>query len=136
MLFIAGLPRPQGSKKAFNRGGRIVLVEAAVGLKEWRELVGRMYKSRNLEFYARPAAVVVDLIFLLPQIKKPRQRYPTGKPDVDKLSRGILDSLSGIAYEDDSQVVQLNAQKVYTFDEPGVYITVSSINNEYITTRK
>ena len=113
-----------------------MLVEAAAGLKEWRELVGVVYLAHRTEFHARPAAVVVDVIFLLPQIKKPRQRYPTGKPDIDKLSRGILDALTGIAYDDDSQVVQLNAQKVYTFEQPGVYITVSAINNDYVTTRK
>jgi crossover junction endodeoxyribonuclease RusA len=135
MLFIAGIPRPQGSKKAFNRGGRIVLVEAAAGLKEWRELVGILYRQQKLEFHSRPAAVTVDLTFLLPQIKKPKLRYPTTKPDIDKLSRAILDALTGIAYEDDSQVVQLKTQKVYTFNEPGVYITVSGINNDYVTTR-
>jgi len=136
MLFIPGLPRPQGSKKAFNRGGRIVLVEAAAGLKEWRELVGATYRNHKLDYHARPKAILVDLIFLLPQIKKPTKPYPTGKPDVDKLSRAILDSLTGIAYEDDSQVVKLTAQKVYTYAAPGVYITVSALDNDYVTTRK
>lgn len=38
---------------------------------------------------------------------------PTGRPDLDNLSKGILDALNGIAYKDDSQVVRLTAEKVY-----------------------
>ena len=113
-----------------------MLVEAAAGLKEWRELVGATYRNHKLDYHARPKAILVDLIFLLPQIKKPTKPYPTGKPDVDKLSRAILDSLTGIAYEDDSQVVKLTAQKVYTYAAPGVYITVSALDNDYVTTRR
>jgi len=36
-----------------------------------------------------------------------------GKPDIDKLCRAVLDALTGIAYADDSQVVALDASKVY-----------------------
>lgn len=42
-------------------------------------------------------------------------RYPCSRTagDIDKLSRSILDALTGIVYEDDSQVVILNARKEY-----------------------
>ena len=36
-----------------------------------------------------------------------------GKPDIDKLCRAVLDSLTGIIYADDSQVVSLVATKAY-----------------------
>ena len=135
-MFVEGLPRPQGSKKAYNRGGKIVLVESANGLKEWRETIAVAYQADKLEKHSRPAAVVVDLMFCLPQIKKPRQRFPTGKPDIDKLARAVLDALTGYAYDDDSQVVQLTLQKVYTWGTPGVYVTVKSVNNDLITKRQ
>lgn len=38
---------------------------------------------------------------------------PTSKPDVDNISKIILDSLNGIAYRDDSQVTDLKIQKKY-----------------------
>lgn len=135
-MFIAGTPRPQGSKKAYNRNGKIVLVESATGLKEWRDQIRLEYQAANLAKYERPMAVVVDLMFCLPQIKRPVHRFPTVKPDIDKLARAVLDALTGVAYDDDSQVTQLTLQKVYTWTDPGVYITVTAINNDLITTRK
>ena len=136
MLFVRGLPRPQGSKNAYQRGGRIILVESAKGLQAWRELIGLEYQVAKLPYHAKPMAVTVDLLFCLPQIKRPKLRYPTVKPDADKLARACLDALSGIAYEDDAQVCKLTIEKVYTWGEPGVYITVMAINNDLITTRK
>jgi Holliday junction resolvase RusA-like endonuclease len=41
------------------------------------------------------------------------------KPDIDKLIRSTFDSMTGVLYRDDSQVVQVRATKVYvTSDEP------------------
>ena len=36
-----------------------------------------------------------------------------GKPDLDKLARGLCDGLTGIVYADDSQIVRLNLRKEY-----------------------
>lgn len=38
---------------------------------------------------------------------------PTKKPDADNIAKAILDSLNGIAYKDDSQVVELIVIKYY-----------------------
>lgn len=111
-------------------------MESAKGLKAWRELIGLEYQVAKLPHYAKPMAVTVDLMFCLPQIKNPTKRLPTVKPDLDKLARSVLDALTGVAYEDDSQVCKLTLEKVYTWGEPGVYITVTAISNDLITTRK
>ncbi len=38
---------------------------------------------------------------------------PTVKPDCDNLAKSILDSLNGLAYHDDKQVVELVVKKYY-----------------------
>ena len=38
---------------------------------------------------------------------------PTVKPDCDNLAKSILDSLNGLAYKDDKQVVELFVKKYY-----------------------
>lgn len=38
---------------------------------------------------------------------------PTKKPDLDNIAKIILDSLNGMAYKDDSQVVELSIKKLY-----------------------
>lgn len=48
---------------------------------------------------------------------------PTKKPDLDNIAKAILDSLNGIAYKDDSQIVSLLISKKYS-DRPRVEITL------------
>jgi len=44
-------------------------------------------------------------------------RYPTTKPDADKICRATLDSLTGIVFDDDSRIVELLVRKEYA--QPG-----------------
>lgn len=46
-----------------------------------------------------------------------RAPYPVRKPDVDNLLKGYLDALNGVAYRDDSQVVDALVRRVWC--EPG-----------------
>ncbi len=135
MLYVPGVPIAQGSKNAYRRGDRIVLVESAKRLPAWRYKVSTAAKGAGLPLL-ESEAVKVTLLFCMPHPKRPIKRFPTTKPDLDKLTRAILDALTGIAYKDDSQVCQIDAQKVYTFGEAGVYITVSGVNNDTVTKLK
>ncbi|WXL80106.1 RusA family crossover junction endodeoxyribonuclease [Clostridium perfringens] len=45
-------------------------------------------------------------------LEKPRK-----KPDADNIGKIILDSLNGIAYKDDSQIIELSVIKSYTEDD-------------------
>ena len=47
---------------------------------------------------------------------------PTKKPDIDNVCKGILDSLNGIVYKDDTQIVSLHCTKVY--GEPFVEVLI------------
>lgn len=77
----------------------------------------------------------LSIKFMLPIPKswsKAKQRaaesgeiMPTSRPDIDNYVKAIMDSLNGIAYADDSQIVSLNAQKVYSA-EPGIDIIVAA----------
>jgi Holliday junction resolvase RusA-like endonuclease len=64
------------------------------------------------------------------------RRYPTTKPDLDKLARAVLDALTGVYYLDDAQVVSLDLQKAYTHGAPGVYIGKNIIDNGLVTHEK
>ena len=45
----------------------------------------------------------------------------TKKPDTDNIAKIVLDSLNGIAYKDDSQIVELHVFKKYS-EEPKVVV--------------
>jgi Holliday junction resolvase RusA-like endonuclease len=46
-------------------------------------------------------------------VKPSAPTAPHSKPDIDKLARSTLDSLTGIVFDDDSRIVRLTLDKVY-----------------------
>lgn len=56
---------------------------------------------------------------------------PAKKPDVDNIIKAICDSLNGITYHDDAQIVEVSARKFYA-DEPVTRVTVAQIPGEGI----
>lgn len=48
---------------------------------------------------------------------------PTVKPDLDNIAKSVCDALNGVAYRDDSMIVQLTVQKLYS-DVPKVSVTI------------
>ena len=54
---------------------------------------------------------------------------PTKKPDVDNIAKAILDSLNGLAYDDDSQVVRLSIDKAYGI-EPCVMVALNELKGD------
>lgn len=136
---VAGLPKPQGSKSIMTpRGGNARLIECAgKPLKVWRELVALQASQIMSGKPAYRGAVRVALCFYLPRpqahyrksgeltIRAPRDHMT--KPDIDKLTRAVLDSLSTRVYHDDSQVVSLLANKRYAEEDTGCDIQVISV---------
>lgn len=55
-------------------------------------------------------------------LKASAPAYKTTKPDLDKLIRAVLDSLTGVVFVDDSQVSELAARK--SFGRAGVWVRV------------
>lgn len=51
---------------------------------------------------------------------------PAKKPDIDNLVKAVLDALNGIAYDDDGQVVEVSARKVYT-ESPAVKVELHDL---------
>jgi Holliday junction resolvase RusA-like endonuclease len=71
-----------------------------------------------------PVAVKVIACFVKPKITKKelatnpdKYVFPIKKPDLDNIAKAILDALNGVAWHDDSQVVELIVEKCYSFTE-------------------
>jgi Holliday junction resolvase RusA-like endonuclease len=128
---IYGDPAPQGSKRVFN--GRIV--EASGNkLKVWRKAIAAACQNQVTEEHSLLLGPVrVEVEFYLPRpvsvtIKK--RALPIVPPDLDKLLRGLLDGIgqSEVIWGDDSQVVQIDAVKLYADEtEPGATVTIYAL---------
>jgi len=85
--------------------------------------------ARNAELFGfKPVAVAVkvELDFIVTKPKSTKRAFPSVKPDLDKLVRAVLDGLTGVVYEDDSQVIMIKASKTYG-ENQGVWIGVEQI---------
>ena len=125
---VAGLPVTQGSMRAFVRNGRPILTSTSgQKLKDWRQDIAYAAQvARDGEYADSGVPVSVSLAFTLPRPKSaPKSvRYPTKKPDLDKLIRAALDALTMVVFKDDSQVVELSARKRFAEGAPGVTVVV------------
>lgn len=112
---VLGPAACKGSTVSFmGKGGRIVTKTDSQTLGGWTQAVKWAAKGAGVRVVAKPGAVAVSVRF---QFVKPqsalKREHHTVKPDVDKTLRACLDALTGIAYEDDSQVVMVAASKSY-----------------------
>lgn len=87
--------------------------------------------------YTKPLEVVIVCNYKIPKsfTKKKRELaingyiYPTVKPDVDNIVKAILDSMNGIVYEDDKQVIHCDVYKFYD-DNPRTIVTVGEVEGK------
>ena len=114
-----GAPVPQGSMKVIN--GHILHSQGSA-LAVWRSTVG--LSARFAGCKPVEGAIGIEIVFRVRRPKTVKRTFPTVAPDLDKYIRAVLDSLSKVAYIDDSQVISIIAQKLYS-DTPGVDITIS-----------
>lgn len=125
-FFVQGKPAPQGSKRSVGRGR---FIEASKYLPDWRAAVvsaaRQSYQGEPLDEPVR-----VRIIVFLNEPKKPKYKLaPATPPDVDKIARGILDSLKiGGVYRDDALVVSLEIDKMWSVEGmQGAYVSVITI---------
>lgn len=146
-VICMGNPEPKGSTKIVPRSkfpfavasfrellSKVAVTSDNTDLKKWQRLVARA--ATDAMAGARPftgPVIVEAAFFLAPPLKIPKERggFPInrGSGDSDKYLRAAFDALSGVAYEDDAQVVDTTARKRYA-DTPAharVEITVTPI---------
>ncbi len=142
-FWVPGRPAPQGSKNPFRRGNRIILVESCKSLPAWRKAVTKAAGDCVPSDWPMHAAYDIQVSFLF---ERPKAHYLRGRlrqnapifhvtrPDGDKLSRAILDSLTGVTWKDDSQAaigrwekryVPISDQGVGTWDT-GAYVRIKA----------
>jgi Holliday junction resolvase RusA-like endonuclease len=125
-FFVRGRPVPQGSMKFIRPG--VMIHSRAEDLAVWRADIAR--EAALAGFKPVQGGIKITTDFLLLKPKSTKRAFPWVKPDLDKLVRAVLDGLNGVAYEDDSQVILIQATKTYS-EKQGVWITIEQIWNYF-----
>ncbi len=142
-FWVAGIPRPGGSKRGFyNAKLKRVLMVKDGGQREenWRQAVSYAAMRAMEERDPLLGPIRLDVVFYLP---RPKAHCRTGKfagvlkdnaptwhiktPDRGKLLRSTEDAMKGIVYADDSQVCDGRLRKMYS-QKPGATIRVEQLD--------
>lgn len=124
---IPGLPKGKGRPR-FTRNGRTYTPKETI---LYENLVAASYDGEKFD---GDLCAKIVCYFPIPKSvsKKKREEmltekvYYNHKPDCDNLAKIILDSLNGIAYDDDKQVVRLEIAKYYS-DRPRAEVWLTEI---------
>jgi Holliday junction resolvase RusA-like endonuclease len=139
VINVVGTPVAQGSKVA-NRHGGGVRDSNAKKLKPWRAevagIVADTISSTGWQTLDEPCEVEITFFHARPQahygtgrnagiLKPTAPHWKATAPDVDKLTRAILDSLTTAqAFRDDGRVARLLVEDRYADAATGARITV------------
>ena len=138
-FFVAGVPKPAGSKRVFlTKAGRPIVTDASGKPgKDWRADI--QHAAKTVTPHPLRGALNLHVQFRLPRpkghygkkgLRRTAPAYPIGRPDTTKLVRAVEDALSGILWRDDAQIVSQVASKSYVCDGevPGAQVWVNTLD--------
>ena len=130
---VEGIPQTKGSTRQFIPKGwtRAIITNDNPKNKDWAKKVHTTAAYKFIGETPWVGPVELNVIFWMKKPKShPSKRFVwhTKKPDLDKIIRSIKDAMSGVIYEDDRQIVHVNAWKFYA-TKPGVDIEVLNLTS-------
>lgn len=130
---VQGEPVAKGRPR-FSRRGSFIHTYTPEKTKDYEVLVQQNYTEQCNGEYAgdSPLIINIDAYFPIPKSvsKIRRQRMisneimKTTKPDFDNVGKSICDALNGLAWKDDSQIVEATIRKFYS-DAPHTVVTIT-----------
>ena len=102
--------------------------------QKYEKSVAEIYKQKSGgAYWEKNEPISVSLWFGLPIPKSASKAKAdamfkgdikhTKRPDLDNLTKAVLDGLNGVAWADDSQIMHINARKYYT-TVPNIWVHI------------
>ena len=119
---VPGHPKGKGRPRAFKLpNGQIRTYTPDATAKAEESFIALAAPYAPAHPLTGPLALSLTAVFAIPKsyTRKKREeiaagtRRPTGKPDLDNLTKLVLDAMNGVFYIDDQQVVDMTVSKVY-----------------------
>lgn len=130
-FLVKGEPKGKGRPR-FTKNGRVYTPTETT---QYETLVGMSYRNSARGYkFTSPVRVTVRAYHKPPKKSKKvvedmlnGRILPTKRPDVDNIAKIILDGLNKVAWDDDTQVVEMMVTKRYS-EEPMVAVTIEEID--------
>lgn len=109
--------------------------QSAKNYLQYKNIVGYTARKHFEVPINGPVATEIEFYYPIPKRFNKTDRvaalngqiFPTVKPDIDNVVKGIFDSLNKIAWEDDNRVVALITRKYYS-TQPRIVIKVWEVD--------
>lgn len=136
---VEGKPTGKGRPR-FKRMGNFVQTYTPEKTADYEKLVRLRFQNAGGVITDKPVKIEIVAFFAPPKSVRKKQKQemlanlilPTKKPDCDNIAKIVLDALNQIAYEDDSQVIELSVRKQYASEaKVSVHIEDIEIGGEH-----
>lgn len=133
---VFGEPVAQGRPR-FARRGNFVTTYDPDKSREYKDTVYSVamgyLPEKPLE---GPLEITIDAFFTLPKSAKKADKalaesetlYHIKRGDVDNIAKGVMDSINGLIYKDDSHISRLIITKKYTMNLPRIEVSICSLD--------
>lgn len=137
-FFIEGKPQPKARARTVRRHGitrtftpestRVNAAKIAGAARDAMYAIGEKPFTCPLKMILR--------IYVRPSSDTRKDAYmqmmagtikPTKRPDLDNYMKQVMDALNGVVYLDDSQIVEVEASKIYAA-EPRIRVIIFDVN--------
>ncbi|MBW6408995.1 RusA family crossover junction endodeoxyribonuclease [Clostridium weizhouense] len=130
MVIVEGKIKGKARPRVFGR--HAVTPEDTVNYENWVKIC---YQQQDGKHIGGPVKAVINVYHKVPKsytkkrLKAIREglERPQKKPDADNVAKIILDSLNKIAFDDDSQVIQLIVNKLWTEENERVEFELQQV---------
>ena len=137
-FMVLGAPKGKERPRAAKLRDRTILYTPKK-TKDYEREIATAYRTQCRGIFSGAVAIEIHAYYEIPKsasrkrvldMVSDRER-PTKKPDGDNIAKAVCDALNGVAYKDDSQVVDLTVRKYYSkFPHVQVFISEAKTDGE------
>ena len=137
-FMVLGAPKGKERPRVAKLSDRTI-VYTPKKTKDYEREIATAYRTQCRGIFSGAVAIEIHAYYEIPKsasrkrvldMVSDRER-PTKKPDGDNIAKAVCDALNGVAYKDDSQVVDLTVRKYYSkFPHVQVFISEAKTDGE------